>query len=123
MKNEFFCIVNADDQADAEATARLANATVPHMSEDFRAVTKKELAELSVPQLKTEINKAKAFDDLVSFMGHLQNGSQTNVSIWQDDAAQRDESVHLTIGKNNYYSSSLIGCIQKAAAAGENERD
>ena len=69
------------------------------------------------------IQKAKAFDALELFMGHLQNGSQTNVSIWQDDAAQRDESVHLMIGRKTYWSSSLIGCIQKAAAAGEAQRD
>lgn len=43
---EYFCIVNAADKEDAEATAKLSNSTVPHMDEDFRAVSKKELIDL-----------------------------------------------------------------------------
>ena len=73
---------------------------------------------LSVPE-KTDgrvTKDAERYRAIKSFMGHLQNGTQTDISISQDDATF---DTTLTVGKNRYHGPSLDACIHDAIAAGE----
>lgn len=55
--------------------------------------------------------KAELFDKLKSMMGYVQNGSDTSVCIYQDDATY---TYHCKVGKNSYWGNSLKEAINKA---------
>ena len=116
----YFVLVPAASKVDAEAIARLANHTVPFALKEFKAYSKKDLIELSAPYLKDDMIKAQAFENLRACMGYTQNGSQTKVSMSEDDAITLpEEKMTLTVGVNCYHGRDLNHCIEQAVEAGE----
>lgn len=70
--------------------------------------------------------KAAAWDSLQALCGYYQNGSETTVTLAQDDATR---SCWIKVGTESkfhrkprsYYAGSFEGAVQAAIAAGEGE--
>ncbi len=59
-------------------------------------------------KLKEDAEKWRNLRNLCGFLG---NGSQTTVTLYQDDAT---ETVHLKVGQRSYFESSFERCIEQA---------
>jgi hypothetical protein len=58
------------------------------------------------------VAKAKAYDQLRSLLGHVQNGSDTPVAINQDDATN---SFIIRVGRDGrFFGSSLMSALTQA---------
>ncbi|MDI1362557.1 hypothetical protein [Methylotenera sp.] len=58
--------------------------------------------------------EALMFRRLKQFMGYVQNGSDTTVTMHQDDATQ---TYVLRVGNSTFYGMTLEACINQAVAA------
>ena len=57
---------------------------------------------LLTEEMKTAIQWAKNWEKLIELTGHLQDGSQTTVSLAQDDATRTQ---HISVGKVSYWGN------------------
>lgn len=65
-----------------------------------------------MPKVSTLIvNKAELYDCLIELLGHIQDGSNTVVTLFQDDATH---TKHITVGKQRFYGSNWDEAIRKA---------
>lgn len=124
MMDKYYVITTGGTADRAEAVADLATMCVPDEHATFKARTGKDIVQSLVPGIADHLINTKTLRDLENCMGHLQNGSQTKVTLWQDDATpHRSERVGMTVGETSYVGYSLADCIRKAVAAGEDQND
>lgn len=54
--------------------------------------------------------EAEGFRKLRKLMGYVENGSDTTVRLWQDDATR---TFHVLVGNRNYWGNSLLDALEK----------
>lgn len=58
--------------------------------------------------------KALALNNLRELMGYVENGSETDVKLYQDDATR---TYHVKVGKEDHWGDTLLEAIEKAYVA------
>ena len=92
-----------------ERLKEIANAT-PVQDYDSAYTTLGDIKELAKEPLSTR----KTLESLRELMGYVQNGSDTTVSLFQDDATM---DYMLRVGKKTYWGFSLENVIDRAFEA------
>ena len=92
-----------------ERLKEIANAT-PVQDYDSAYTTLGDIKELAQELLSTR----KTLESLRELMGYVQDGSDTTVSLFQDDATM---DFMLRVGKKTYWGLSLENVIEKAFKA------